>query len=175
MSWPGGIRRAVAGLLGRKANGSLAFDKLFLSATSGKAEAQYQLGLAYARGHETMHYPSVGLKWLSRAAEQGHAEAQHMVSLLYLNGARARGPAAAWMAEIASLSSQRNTLPPNANAVLLYPEGLDVQADASKAFAWAKAAAFQGLAVAQSNLGMLYLRGVGCERDFAEAARLSSA
>ena len=59
----------------------------------------------------------------------------------------------------------------NANAALLYPEGLDVAADAGKAFTWAKAAAVQGLPAAQANLGMLYLRGVGCERDFAEAAR----
>ena len=95
MSNRGGIRRAVAGLLGRKASGSRAFDKLFLAATRGKADAQYQLGLLYARGSETMHYPSIGLKWLTRAAEQGHADAQHTVSLLYLSGAQARGPAAA--------------------------------------------------------------------------------
>jgi TPR repeat protein len=84
--------------------------------------------------------------------------------MLYLSGAMATAPSAGWLAEAAG-----GTGAALANARLLYPQGIDVDRDPARAFAWSSKAAAQGLACAAANLGMLYARGIGCEQDFAAA------
>ena len=154
----------------RKTAASRSFDRISAAATvHNEAEAQFQLGLHYLSGRDAIHYPSIGVKWLTKAAEQGYAPAQQNLSMIYLTGLRARGPAATWMAELQNMASDTAPSPAVANSALLYPEGLDVAADAALAFKWAKAAAEQNLSAAQANLGMMYLRGVGAPQDFAQA------
>jgi uncharacterized protein len=154
----------------RKTAASRSFDRISNAATlRNDAEAQFQLGLYYLSGRDAVHYPSIGVKWLAKAAEQGHAQAQQNLSMIYLTGLRARGPAATWMAELQTMATGAAPAPVSANSALLYPEGLDVVADAAQAFKWAKLAAAQDLAQAQANLGMMFLRGVGCTQDFEQA------
>jgi uncharacterized protein len=154
----------------RKTAASRSFDRIIAAAsTRNEADAQFQLGIHYLSGRDAIHYPSIGVKWLTKAADQGHAMAQHNLSMIYLTGLRARGPAATWMAELQSMATGEAPSPAVANSALLYPEGLDVPADAAQAFKWAKAAAAQDFAAAQANLGMMYLRGVGAAQDFKEA------
>ena len=45
--------------------------------------------------------------------------------------------------------------------------------DQSEAVKWFRAAAEQGLAVAQNNLGVLYYTGTGVDLDYGEAAKWS--
>jgi uncharacterized protein len=162
--------RVATTFVRRKSAAARSFDRISNAATLRQdAEAQFQLGLYYLSGRDALHYPSIGVKWLTKAAEQGHAMAQHNLSMIYLTGLKARGPAATWMAELQTLSTGEKPAGAVANSALLYPEGLDVAADAAQAFKWAKAAAAQNLGVAQANLGMMYLRGVGCVQDFKEA------
>ena len=129
------------------------------AAAQGDAEAQYQIGEAYLAGWSVPRHPATGAHWLRLAAEQGHVRAQHSLSLLYMSGAKAMGDAASWLRETAA----------SGNAILFYPNGLDVKPDPEKALVLAKAAAEQGLACAQANLGMFYLRGIGCKQDFTKA------
>ena len=160
----------LASFVRRKTAASRSFDRISAAATLRQdADAQFQLGLYYLSGRDALHYPSIGVKWLTKAAEQGHAQAQHNLSMIYLTGLRARGPAATWMAELQTMTTGEKPASAVANSALLYPEGLDVTADAAQSFKWAKAAAAQDLAMAQANLGMMYLRGVGCPQDFKEA------
>ena len=136
-------------------------SRLLTAARRGNAAAQFQLAsilldqAGAARQAET---------WLRRAAALGHAPAQYRLSLLYLSGARPRGAAAIWYAAA-------NDTPAERNRALLYPDGFDVAPAFEKSFALAEAAAAQGLALAQSHLGMLYLREIGCRRDDAAALR----
>lgn len=129
------------------------------AATQGDVEAQYQLGEAYLAGWAVPRHPATGAHWLRLAAERGHARAQHSLSLLYMSGAKASGDTASWLRETEA----------SGNAILFYPDGLDVPADSKQALRHAQAAAEQGLACAQANLGMFYLRGIGCKQDFAKA------
>jgi TPR repeat protein len=51
-------------------------------AEQGYAKAQYNLGVAYARGLGVPRDKAVALKWWDLAAKQGHAEAARQASLL---------------------------------------------------------------------------------------------
>jgi TPR repeat protein len=137
------------------------------AAMNGDADAQYQLGESYLAGWCVSRQPLTGAKWLLLAADQGQVRAQHSLSLLYMTGATASGDAAAWLAESKAAAAATG------NADLLYPEGLDVAPNLEKAFAFAQAAAEQGLSSAQANLGMFYLRGMGCKADFTKAREWS--
>src|SRR5258706_7639566 len=55
-------------------------------AQAGDPEAQYRLGLLFARGKGVLGNLGDGIVWYRRAAEQGHAEAQFELSLAYLYG-----------------------------------------------------------------------------------------
>ena len=60
---------------------------------SGNPEAQYRVGLLYARGEGVLRSTPDAVTWYQRAAEQGHVEAQFQLGLIYLHGARAhQGP-----------------------------------------------------------------------------------
>jgi len=73
-----------------------AFRQLDKAAQAGDAEAQYRLGLLYARGKGVIGNLGDAIAWYRRAAEQGHAEAQYQLSLAYLNGGRARHGVDSW-------------------------------------------------------------------------------
>jgi TPR repeat protein len=53
----------------------------------------------------------------------------------------------------------------------MYFQGECTRADPAEAAAWFRRAADQGLAGSQSMLAVMYEKGVGVERDAAEAAR----
>lgn len=139
--------------------------RVLAAAKRGDADAQYRMGESYLAGWSVPRHPATGAKWLELAAAEGHVGAQYSLSLLYMSGARAIGDAAHWLRETQSGDAV------GANAMLLYPESLDVSADPERGFGYAKAAAEQGLACAQANLGMFYLRGIGCQRNVQQAAQ----
>ncbi len=57
-----------------------------LRAESGDAQAQCDMGIAYAYGHGVAQDYAMSAAWYSRAADQGLARAQHNLAGLYLNG-----------------------------------------------------------------------------------------
>jgi len=58
-------------------------DKIRLSAEQGDAEAQYRLGVMYARGQGVKKDPAAALKWYRRSAGQGYGKAQEALEIYY--------------------------------------------------------------------------------------------
>ena len=56
------------------------------SAEQGDADAQFNLGYAYALGNGVPKDDVEALKWYRKAAEQGHADAQCKLGIAYRNG-----------------------------------------------------------------------------------------
>src|ERR1700676_447816 len=135
------------------------------AAAAGDAEAQFQLGLFYARGQGVIGSLGDAVEWFRRAAEQGHAEAQYQLSLGYLHGGHADGGVSDWYAGAAAVDQDVA----DRNRELMFPNGITVSCDLAEALRWCREAAAQGHAPAQANLALLYARGLGCEIDYAEA------
>ena len=66
------------------------------AAAAGQAEAQYRLGLLYARGHGVLADLPDAVAWYRRAAEQGHLGAQYQLSLIYQKGPGPNAEAGRW-------------------------------------------------------------------------------
>ncbi len=61
-------------------HGSL--ESIITSATEGNPEAQYQLGIMYAKGDGVNKDRDRANKWLRKAANQGHAKAQRALEIV---------------------------------------------------------------------------------------------
>jgi len=55
-------------------------------AEQGDADAQYNLGLMYDKGHGVAQDYKEAMKWCRKAAEQGHAYAQYYLGFMYRDG-----------------------------------------------------------------------------------------
>jgi hypothetical protein len=100
-----------------------------------------------------------------RAAGQGHADAQYLLSTMYDAGqgvAPDAGAAALWEGRAAE---QGHTYAQANASFRCYSAG-----DLAGALGWCRRAAEARLAWAQYNLGLMYRKGEGVERDDAEAA-----
>jgi TPR repeat protein len=62
------------------------FMKALLLAEKGNAEAQYNLGVMYAKGEGVPQDYAGAVKWYRLAAEQGYAEAQYNLGVMYGQG-----------------------------------------------------------------------------------------
>lgn len=54
---------------------------------------------------------------------------------------------------------------------LMYSVGQGIEVNETRAIFWLKSAAQKGLPKAQKTLGLVYLRGLGVNKDMAEAQR----
>ena len=61
-------------------------DDLRARAEQGEADAQFDLGVAYAAGDGVPEDEAEALRWYRLAADQGHAAAQTRVGTMYANG-----------------------------------------------------------------------------------------
>src|SRR5262250_2419823 len=80
-----------------------AFRQLARVAETGDCEAQYQLGLLYARGHGCVPSAGDAIVWYRRAAEQGYAEAQYHLGMGCLHGGTPQGGVDRWYAGAAEI------------------------------------------------------------------------
>jgi len=146
------------------ANISLGIDDLIISAQSGDAKSQYQLGRLYDEGDGIEEDNEKAVDWYRKSAEQGYAKAQGHLSEMYFMGEGVQEDnekAVFWARESAS---QGDALGQN-NVGWMYDEGRGVAEDNSKAIEWYRKSAQQGLAVGQVNLGRMYYFGEGVEED----------
>ena len=65
---------------------SLGIDDLILSAESGDAASQYQLGRLYDEGDGIDENNEKAVEWYRKSAEQGYAKAQGYLSEMYFIG-----------------------------------------------------------------------------------------
>ena len=125
------------------------------SGENGYAEAQFQLGLAYAAGKDLPRDPSQAADWFERAAAQGHAASQVNLGALYESGnglPRDEAKAANWYAKAA----ERDVVVAQINLGTLYAQGRGVARDHGAALKWYKKAAQSDASEAHYNLGALY-------------------
>lgn len=152
----------------RRARGQMAaaHHDLARAARAGYAPAQHALARAYQMGQGCLRSGALAKHWHRVAAEMGHPDAQFELGLILLNK-RDLG----WMA--GSLSAWLNHRADQEKSLVaaLFPAGLESDSDPAEAFSWLLRAAQAGKAEAQSNVGWLRLKGIGCERDRVEAHR----
>ena len=63
-----------------------AFREWLPRAQQGIGEAQYNLGLLYARGQGVPQDDGQAIQWFRRAADQGYAPAQYSLGVMYAEG-----------------------------------------------------------------------------------------
>jgi len=106
-----------------------------LAAEQGNANAQALLGSCYSLGQGVPQDSKEAVKWYRLSAEQGLAQAQALLGVVY--------------------SAGEGVPQDYTEAVKWYSKGRGVPQDSKEAVKWFRLAAEQGLAGAQSNLGVL--------------------
>ncbi|MBZ5582718.1 MAG: metallophosphoesterase [Acidobacteriia bacterium] len=139
-------------------------------ARSGDPNAQYNLGLLYARGQGVPQDYKQAVEWYQKAANQGVAAAQYNLGVMYANGqgvARDSQEASKWFLQAA----QQGVVDAESNLGAIYSEGDGAFRNYSEAGKWYRQAAGKGVASAAFSLGVMYDIGQGVPQDYAEALR----
>jgi len=141
-------------------------QKLKLRAIQKDPQAQYELGVVYWTGEDTLKQPLKAVQWFEQAALQGHPEAQIALARIYLgfdksNIQQDEKKALKW---VKKLISRRNAVGQNLVGVM-YQEGRAVSLDEKEAVKWYRKSAEQGYGPAQFNLGVMYAEGRGVDQD----------
>ena len=188
---------ADRGSAGTRAEGRT-LDELRALAEQGDAEAQLDLGEAYAYGRAVAQDGAEALRWYRMAADQGHAFGQYGLGVMYAGEPCTEADADAPGREVqpAIEALPWNTCPfPGvlqdfveaerwfrlaagqgngaAQVVLgrMYADGRGIPPDEAEAVRWFRLAADQGYIIGQRSLGVLYRDGRGVLRNFPEAVR----
>lgn len=137
-------------------------------ARDGNTDAQYNLGLIYARGLGVPRDLETALTWYRRAADLGHAGAQFSIGAMYVTGLgvpQDYAQAIAWYTKAATLGD------PGAqtNLALMYDRGRGVAQNIVTAADWYRKAAAQNYPLAQFYLGQMQEKGRGVPKDIALA------
>ncbi|MDQ6699454.1 MAG: metallophosphoesterase [Acidobacteriota bacterium] len=138
-------------------------------ADKGAAEAQYNLGLLYAKGQGVQQDSAQAANWYRKAAEQGFVEAEFNLGLLYSGGEgvpKDSSEAMKWFLKAAEKGDAKA-----ADTVGSFFEAEGTFKNYAEAEKWYRKAAEQGVASAQFNLGAMYDIGQGVKVDFAEAEK----
>ena len=128
------------------------------------AEAQYKLGVKYAKGRGVPRDDEAAVKWFRLAAEQGYAAAQTYLGWMYEKGRgvpRDAEAAVKWY----RLAAEQGYAAAQTYLGWMYENGRGVPRDDEAAVKWYRLAAEQGYARAQTNLGWMYRNGRGVMRD----------
>jgi len=142
---------------------------LMEKASSGDANAQYELGKMYVTGEGEPQDFAQGAMWYRRAADQGYADAQLSLGAMYARGhgvPQDNVQAAFWMRK----SADQGGAFAQYSLGFLYGIGAVVPQDYAQSILWFRKAADQGFAAAQFSLGVDYEKGLGVPKDDAQAA-----
>jgi len=137
-------------------------------AAEGKADAQIDLGLAYAKGQGVPRDDAVAREWFERAAAQNAAGGQYWMGAMLergRGGPRSYAEALQWYRRAADQG-----YPPAEVAMgRFYGRGLGVDRDVTQRTDWYRRAATHGNAVGQWALGNFYQFGDGVDKDMSQA------
>lgn len=147
-------------------------------AKAGDARAQFEVGLAYARGFGIPQDLKQAFRWLSLAATKGLPEAQNSLAKIY----EARGQTASKKDKAASKKeyaaamhwfrlAARSLPEAEVNLGGMYYKGEGVPRDIEKALSANESAAVKGSAEAYHNLGSMYYNGIAVQKDPVEACK----
>jgi TPR repeat protein/DNA-directed RNA polymerase subunit RPC12/RpoP len=161
------------GLLGVSTNIVEAVKWYHKAAEQGNAEAQFNLGVCYAKGEGVDQDSYEAVKWYRMAAEQGDKRAQlNLATMLRTgDGVPMDGKEAAkWFGKAA----EQGDIQAQNMLGWMYDTGNGVPEDSVEAVKWYRKAAEQGAANAQNSLGVCYRLGKGVPKDFVQAYKWSS-
>ena len=140
------------------------------AAEQGVAEAQFNLGCAYANGEGVTKDVDKAVKWYRKAAEQSYPSAQCSLGLCYDKGEgviQDKSEAIKWYRKAAI----QGVAEAQFDLGFSYAQGDGVIKDASEAVRWYRKAAEQGLAQAQCLLATKCYLGEGTIKDYVEACK----
>jgi len=146
------------------------FEDTKAKAESGNADAQYYLGLAYAKGVGVTQNEPEAIKWFRKAAEQNNADAQHDLGFCYSSGlgvGKDLVEAVKWYRKAA----EQNNAAAQHDLGFCYENGQGVEKDEVEAVKWYRKAAEQNNPGAQNGLGICYYNGQGVAKDEVEAVK----
>jgi hypothetical protein len=123
-------------------------------ATSGDAQAMYEVGRMYERGRGTEANMKQAVLWFERAAQKGQSSARARLGILYLEG---QGVPQDYAKAYENLSSAAKDGIPAAQyfLALMYEEGRGVRANSANAMTWYRKAAQGGYYQAQKGIARL--------------------
>jgi TPR repeat protein len=140
------------------------------SAEQGNADAQYSLGFMYYYGQGVVQDYKEAVKWYRKSAEQGNADAQFNLGSMYFAGVdvtRDYEQALKWYRK----AEQGDTLTWNNYEVIIDAKRDIAREQEVQETKRAHKAAELGDSIAQYNLGEMYIKGKGVEKDYKEAAK----
>jgi TPR repeat protein len=133
-------------------------------AEQGRADAQTDLGLAYAKGRGVPRDDAAALHWFQLAAAQGAARAEYLTGAMLERGRgapRSYTAALEWYRRAAILA-----YPPAEVAMgRFYGRGLGVERDPKQRTDWYRRAADHGNPIGQYMLGHFYQVGDNVDKD----------
>lgn len=138
-------------------------------ARTGDPEAEYCLGLMYARGQGVIKDYVAALSWFLKAYDGGYVGAGYFIGKMYLMGLGTEKDAEKAVRYLESVA--------DCDARAMYELGIiyftdrDAPRDLQKSAGWLTKAAEAGNAEAQFVLGQFYKAGAGVGKDMKEAVR----
>ena len=121
-------------------------DMVRQAADQGDAEAQFNLGIAYAKGQGVLKDEAEAVRWYRLAADQDDARAQHNLGFMYANGQgvlKDEAEAMRWY----RLAAEQGDAMAQLNLGVRYDNGEGVLKDDAEAVHWYRLAADQGIAM----------------------------
>ncbi len=137
-------------------------------AEQGKADAQFDLGLAYAKGQWVTRDDVVARHWFALAAAQGMAKAQYWMGFMAergRGGQRSYADALQWYRRAAD----QGFSPAEVAMGRFYGRALGVARDPAQRNDWYRRAAEHGNPVGEWALGNFYQFGDGMAKDMTQA------
>ena len=137
-------------------------------AERGDANAEYNLGLLFARGQGVAQDYQKAAEWYQKAAEQGVAAAQYNLGVMYANG-QGVGQNAREAANWFQKAAEQGITGAESSLAELYSEKEGPFQNFTEAEKWYRKAAEKGVASAAFDLGVMYDVGQGVQQDYMQA------
>lgn len=146
-----------------------AYSVFIREARTENPDAEYCLGLMYARGQGIDKDYQAALSWFQKAYDHGCSSSGYYLGKMYLSGIGAEKDPAKAQKFLEAIADR------DARAMyelgLLHFTGKDMPRDLKKSAEWMQKGADAGNAEAQFVLGQFYKTGAGVGKDLEEAVR----
>ena len=147
-----------------RGNYQTAFGEFQLLAKRGDANAQFNIGQMYLRGHGVPQDLQIAIKWYTLAAKQGNAGAAYNLGVMYRTGKgvlKDTKSALKWYNAAAKLGDLDSVF----TLGLMYQKGDGVLQDYKEAVRWFRLGAEKEHTSSLYNLGKSHFFGQGVQRD----------
>jgi hypothetical protein len=117
------------------AQGTISFSEIEQKAEQGDPQAQFELGMRYRQGHDTVADPSAALEWFRKAAAQSNTEAMVQLPIMFGTGrgvTKNVAQAVSWFRQAAELGNASAQF----NLGGIYARGEGVMQDYIEAYKW---------------------------------------